>query len=139
MIFFFLLKYFSHISPVIAIHVFSIWIITKIQLAGEICGNNFKMNWTLRRFKPKENKLVQSFAKTLKQNSMLSFELSDSCHTTETRKNDLYKVTFCRTEWFKKNLLYQEFKICLTWNNEPILITIVNFVNGEFYGSGQQG
>ena len=34
MIFSFFLKYFSHISPVIALNVFSTWIIAKIQLAG---------------------------------------------------------------------------------------------------------
>ena len=41
-IFIFFLKYFSHISPVIALNVFSTWIITKIKLAGWYLWKEFQ-------------------------------------------------------------------------------------------------
>ena len=82
--------------------------------------------------------LCRVFAKKLEHNSTLSFELSESYHTMETRKKTCTKEHFAELNGLK-NLLYQECKVCWTWNNEQILITIVNFGNGECYGSGQQG
>ena len=47
--------------------------------------------------------LCKVFAKKSERNSSISFELSDNCHTMDTRINRKYKVTFCRTERLKKS------------------------------------
>ena len=47
--------------------------------------------------------LCKFFAKKSEKNSSIQFEPSESCLTMETRRNNKYKVTFCRTERLKKS------------------------------------
>ena len=47
--------------------------------------------------------LCKVFAKKSEKNSSIQFEPSESCLTMETRRNNKYKVTFCRTERLKKS------------------------------------